>query len=164
VTKTDAKGAALLKHRLTAPRRPTIAAECDKVARRAAADNAGRLAFLPQVCEREFIVRERKAAERRLKAARFPAVKALDEFDVAARPSVNKPLILDLARGEDRARHENVLVVGPSGTGKTHPATGARSWRRPARVTASRTPRAAADPNRRPDDAINRRPTNGGWD
>jgi DNA replication protein DnaC len=123
VTKTDTKSAVLLKHHLKALRLPTIAAECEKVAQRAAADNADHLAFLLQVCELELIERERKATERRLKAARFPAVKALDGFDFAARPSVNKPLILDLARGDYLTRHENVLVVGPSGTGKTHLAT-----------------------------------------
>ena len=76
-----------------------------------------------QVCERELIERERKAAERRLKSARFPAEKTLAEFDFAARPSVNKPLVLDLIRGDYLGRWENVLFVGPSGTGKTHLAT-----------------------------------------
>jgi DNA replication protein DnaC len=123
VSKTDTKSAVLLKHHLKALRLPTIAAECERLAQRAAADNADHLAFLLQVCELELIERERKAAERRLKAARFPAVKALDGFDFAARPSVNKPLVLDLARGDYLTRHENVLLVGPSGTGKTHLAT-----------------------------------------
>src|SRR5262249_58195357 len=50
--------------------------------------------------------------------------KTLGEFDFAARPSVNKPLVLDLARGDYLGRRENVLLVGPSGTGKTHLATG----------------------------------------
>ena len=52
------------------------------------------LAFLLQLSELELIERERKAAERRLKAARFPAAKLLDEFDFSTRPSVNKPLVL----------------------------------------------------------------------
>ena len=71
----------------------------------------------------ELIEREHKAAERRLKAARFPAPKTLDAFDFAARPSVNKPLLLDLTRGDYVTKRENVLFVGPSGTGKTHLAT-----------------------------------------
>ena len=123
MSKTDTKSAVLLKHHLKALRLPTIAAECDKVAQRAAADNIDHLGFLLQVCELELIERERRAAERRLKAARFPAAKTLDGFDFAARPSVNKPLVLDLARGDYLTRHENVLLVGPSGTGKTHLAT-----------------------------------------
>ena len=52
--------------------------------------------FLLQLCELELIERERKAADRRLKAARFPATKTLDGFDFTARPSLNKPLVLDL--------------------------------------------------------------------
>ena len=98
MTPTDTKSTVLLKHHLKALRLPTVAAECDKVAVRAAAGNVDHLGFLLQVCELELIERERKAAERRLKAARFPAEKTLAEFDFAARPSVNKPLVLDLAR------------------------------------------------------------------
>src|SRR5262249_29420000 len=89
-----------------------------------AAENGDHLGFVLQVCELELIERERKAAERRLKAARLPAEKTLAEFDFAACPSVNKPLVLDLARGDYLDRRENVLLVGPSGTGKTHLATG----------------------------------------
>ena len=124
MTPTDTKSTVLLKHHLKALRLPTVAAECEKVATRAAAENVDHLGFLLQVVERELIERERKAADRRLKAARFPAEKTLAEFDFAARPSVNKPLVLDLARGDYLGRRENVLLVGPSGTGKTHLATG----------------------------------------
>jgi DNA replication protein DnaC len=113
----------LLKHHLKALKLPTILSECEKVAARCAADNADHLAFLLQLCELELIEREQKAAQRRLKAARFPAAKLLDEFDFSARPSVNKPLVLDLVRGDYMTRRENVLLVGPSGTGKTHLAT-----------------------------------------
>jgi DNA replication protein DnaC len=124
VTPTDTKSTVLLKHHLKALRLPTIAAECEKVAVRAAAENVDHLGFLLQVVEAELLERERKAADRRLKAARLPAPKTLAEFDFAARPSVNKPLVLDLARGDYLDRRENVLLVGPSGTGKTHLATG----------------------------------------
>lgn len=68
----------------------------------------------------ELIERERKAAERRLKAARFPAHKLLDEFDFSARPSINKPLLLQLVQGEYLDKRENLLLVAPSGTGKSH--------------------------------------------
>jgi DNA replication protein DnaC len=123
VSKTETRSTVLLKHHLKALKLPTVLAECEKVAARAAADNVDHLGFLLQVVELELIERERKAADRRLRAARFPAPKTLEEFDFAARPSVNKPLLLDLARGDYLTRRENVLFVGPSGTGKTHLAT-----------------------------------------
>jgi DNA replication protein DnaC len=121
MTPTDTKSTVLLKHHLKALKLPTVLAECEKVAQRAAADNIDHLGFLLQVCERELIERERRAAERRLKAARFPAAKTLDGFDFAARPGLNKLLILDLVRGDYLVRRENVLLVGPSGTGKPRP-------------------------------------------
>ena len=139
----------LLKHHLKALKLPTVGSECEKVAQRRAAENVDHLGFLLQVVELELIERERKAAERRPRAARFPAPKTLDEFDFAARPGINKPLLLDLARGDYIAKRENVLFVGPSGTGKTHLATAlgmaacaqgkrVRFWRVTELVTALR--------------------------
>ena len=62
--------------------------------------------------------------ERRIRQARFPAVKSLDSFDFAAIPALNKMLVLELARGAYVERRENVIALGPSGTGKTHVALG----------------------------------------
>ena len=62
--------------------------------------------------------------ERRIRAARFPSVKSLDSFDFPAIPSVNKALVMELARCEYVQRRENVIAVGNSGTGKTHVALG----------------------------------------
>lgn len=123
MNKTDTKSSVLLKHHLKALKLPTMNAECEKIAQRCAADNADHLAFLLQLCELELIERERKAAERRLKSARFPAHKLLDEFDFSARPSINKPLLLQLVKGDYLDQRENILLVGPSGTGKSHLAT-----------------------------------------
>ena len=110
----------LLRHHLKALRLPTITAECEKLARQAASDNADHLTYLLQLCELELLERERKAAERRLKAAHFPSPKSLESFDFSARPSVNRLLIGELARCEYIDRRENVLFVGNPGTGKTH--------------------------------------------
>ena len=60
--------------------------------------------------------------QRRIRAARFPAVKSLDTFDFTAIPSVNKQLVMELARCEYIQRRENVIAVGNSATGKTHVA------------------------------------------
>jgi len=110
----------LLKHHLKQLKLPTMLAECEKIAVRAAKDNCDHLAFLLQLCELELIDRERRAAERRLKAAKFPTNKTLEAFDFKARPSINKPLVLELAKGDYLDRRENILLVGPSGTGKSH--------------------------------------------
>jgi len=75
------------------------------------------------LCELESLERERRAAARRLKAARPPSPKALDPSDFAAAPSVNRPQVLELARCEYLDRRENVPLIGASGTGKTHLAT-----------------------------------------
>ena len=61
---------------------------------------------------------------RRIRAARFPAVKSLDTFDFTAIPSVNKSLVMELARCEYIQRRENIIAVGNSGTGKPHMALG----------------------------------------
>jgi DNA replication protein DnaC len=62
--------------------------------------------------------------ERRIKAAKFPATKSLDSFDFKAIPSLNKALTMELARCAFADRRENVIALGPSGTGKTHIALG----------------------------------------
>lgn len=138
--KTEAKSAVLLKHHLKALRLPTMTAECEKVARRCAVEDVDHLGFLLQLCELELIERERRAAARRLKAARLPTTKTLDAFDFAAAPTLNKPLVLEPARCDFVERRENLLPVGGPGTGKTHLATalGVEAGGRGKRVRCSR--------------------------
>lgn len=120
--KTETKSTVLLQHHLKALKLPTVQRECEKVASRCATENADHLAFLLQLCELELIDRERRAAERRLKAAKFPTYKTLETFDFKAQPSLNKVLITELMLGEYIDKRENILLVGNSGTGKTHVA------------------------------------------
>jgi len=121
--KKETKSTVLLGHHLKALKLPTMLAECEKVASRCAADNVDHLGFLLQLCELELIDRECRAAERRLKAAKFPTHKTLESFDFTAQPSINKVLVTELLRGEYIDKRENILLVGSSGTGKTHLAT-----------------------------------------
>lgn len=72
--------------------------------------------------ELECIDRERRNVERRIRLARFAQIKSLDTFDFAAQPSLNKPLVLELARCEWIEKRQNRIALGPSGTGKTHVA------------------------------------------
>src|SRR5215470_14053771 len=114
----------LLAHHLKALRLPTFLREHDKLARQCAAEGVDHSRYLLRLAELEMIDRERRIVERRIKEARFPAVKSLDSFDFTAIPSLNKTLVLELARSEYVARRENVIAVGNSGTGKTHVALG----------------------------------------
>jgi DNA replication protein DnaC len=114
----------LLAHHLKALKLPTFLREYDKLARQCAAEGVDHARYLLRLTELEIIDREQRTVERRIKEARFPAVKSLDSFDFTAIPSLNKTLVLELARSEYVARRENVITLGNSGTGKTHIALG----------------------------------------
>jgi DNA replication protein DnaC len=114
----------LLNHRLKSLRLPTVLREYGKLAKQAAAEGLDHVQFLARLIELEMIDRERRMIERRIKAAKFPAVKSLDSFDFKAIPALNKMQVLELARCEWIDRRENVIALGPSGTGKTHIALG----------------------------------------
>src|SRR3712207_1702366 len=115
---------ALLAHHLEALRLPAFLREHDKLAPRCAAEGVDHTGYLLRLAELELLDRERRVVERRIRQARFPAVEGLDGFDFAAIPSLNKMLVLELARCEYVERRENVIALGNSGTGKTHVALG----------------------------------------
>ena len=114
----------LLAHHLKALKLPTFLREYDKLAQQCAAEGVDHPRYLLRLAELELIDRERRMVERRIKEARFPTVKSLDSFDFTAIPSLNKTLVLELARCEYVTRRDNVIAVGNSGTGKTHIALG----------------------------------------
>ena len=114
----------LLVHHLKTLKLPTFLREYDKLARQGAAEGADPVRDLVRLAELELIDRERRMVERRIRQARFPAVKSLDSFDFKAIPSLNKMLVVELARCEYVERRENIIALGNSGTGKTHIALG----------------------------------------
>ena len=114
----------LLQHHLKQLRLPTFQGEYAKQAQLCAAENKDHIHYLARLCEMELIDRERRMIERRIKAAKFPSTKSLDSFDFKIMPSLNKPLAMDLARCDYVDRRENIIALGPSGTGKTHIALG----------------------------------------
>ena len=114
----------LLEHHLKKLKLPTFLREYGKLARQCAADGVDHVRYLHRLAELELIDRERRMVERRIKAARFPVVKSLDSFNFKAIPSLNKTLVLELARCEYVERRDNVIALGNSGTGKTHIALG----------------------------------------
>ena len=114
----------LLEHHLKTLKLPTFLREYQKVARQCAAEGLDHVQFLTRLVELELIDSERRMVERRIKAAKFPATKSLDSFDFKAIPKLNKMQVLELARCDWIERRENVIALGPSGTGKTHVALG----------------------------------------
>ena len=110
----------LLSHHLKALKLPTILREYDKVARACAGEGVDYPRYLLRLAEAEIIERDRRMVDRRIKAAKFPAVKSLDSYDFAALPNLNKALVMELARSEYVERRENIIAVGNSGTGKSH--------------------------------------------
>ena len=120
----------LLEHHLKELRLPSFLREYGKMAAQCAAENVDHPGYLLQLAELELIDRHQRMVECRIRAARFPAVKSLDTFDFLAVPSVNKALVMELARCEYVERRENVIAVGNSGTGKTHVALGLAACQR----------------------------------
>ena len=114
----------LLHHHLKKLRRPTFLSDYEKLAKQCAAENSDHVQYLLRLSELELIERERRMIERRIRAARFPAAKSLDSFDFKAMASLNKPLVMELARCQYIEARENVIALAPSGTGKTHIALG----------------------------------------
>ena len=112
----------LLANHLKALKLPSFARDYEKVAMESAQDRADYPRYLLRLCELERIDRERRMVERRIRMARFPQTRSFDTFDFVAQPSINKPLVLELARGEWIDKRSNVIALGPSGTGKTHVA------------------------------------------
>ena len=80
--------------------------------------------FLAAIAEHELAERAHRRNARHLAEAHLPPGKTMDSFDFNAMASLNKPLVMELARCQYIEARENVIALGPSGTGKTHIALG----------------------------------------
>src|SRR5580698_3264949 len=96
----------LLEHYLKQLRLPTVLREFPKLAEQCAKESATFEQFLLRLVEQEMLDRERRATERRITGAKFPVSKSLETYDFLALPSLNKKLVVELARCE---------WIGPSG-------------------------------------------------
>jgi DNA replication protein DnaC len=99
---------------------PGVARTFEALARQAREERWTVEEYLEETLSAEIASRTASAVRQRLQAARFPELKPLDTFDFAAAEGLDAAVLLELARGEWIARAENVLLVGPIGTGKTH--------------------------------------------
>lgn len=117
------KPTVLLDHYLKQLRLPTFHREYDSVAAACAKENVDHRGYLLRLTERELIDRERRAGQKRIKDAKFPLLKSIDQFDFNAQTSINETLVRELLSGEFIGKKENVLMLGNPGTGKTHLAT-----------------------------------------
>ena len=103
---------------------PSLADAAGRLAERARAETWTHEAYLVACLEREVAARESHGGEARIRAARFPARKALEEFDFEHQASVRREVIAHLGALDFVEAKENVVFLGPPGTGKTHLAIG----------------------------------------
>ena len=112
--------AAELAHLFRALKAPAAARALPKLAARAREEDWGYERFAEALLETEVASRESHGGESRIKAARFPARKTLEEFDFSFQRSVKRQIVEHLGQLDFLHAKENVVMLGPPGTGKTH--------------------------------------------
>ena len=99
---------------------PTVRSSADELAAAAVRDRITHRAYLAELLAAEVEDREARRRERRIAEARFPRTKHLAEFDLGATPSIGPAVLGTLAQGAWITAGEPVVLLGDSGTGKTH--------------------------------------------
>ena len=103
---------------------PTLRESAGRLAERARAESWTHEEYLAACLQREVAARDAHGGEGRIRAARFPARKSIEEFDFDHARGLKRDLIAHLATLDFVAAKENVIFLGPPGTGKTHLAIG----------------------------------------
>jgi DNA replication protein DnaC len=103
---------------------PTLREAVPRLAERAREQTWSHEEFLAACLQREVAARESHGGEGRIRAARFPARKSLEEFDFDHSRGLKRDLIAHLGTLDFVTNKDNVVFLGPPGTGKTHLATG----------------------------------------
>ncbi|MGH8834344.1 MAG: IS21-like element helper ATPase IstB [Actinomycetes bacterium] len=103
---------------------PTLRESIPRLAERARAESWTHEEFLVACLQREVSARESHGGEGRIRAARFPARKSLEEFDFDHARALKRDTIAHLGTLDFVAAKDNVVFLGPPGTGKTHLAIG----------------------------------------
>lgn len=102
----------------------TISAQFERVAQEANKNHQSYQRYLAELLTLELEERERSLIERRIREAKLPRVKTLDEFDFAQSPNISPRQIKELAEGSYLQKSEPIIFIGECGTGKTHLASG----------------------------------------
>ena len=103
---------------------PTLRESVSRLAERARAESWSHEEYLAACLQREVAARDAHGGEGRIKAARFPARKSLEEFDFDHARGLKRDQVAHLGTLDFVAARENVIFLGPPGTGKTHLAIG----------------------------------------
>jgi DNA replication protein DnaC len=109
-----------LAHLFRVLKAPAAARATPKLAQRAREEDWSHERFLEAVLSTEVASRESHGGESRIKQARFPARKTLEEFDFTFQRSVKRAVVEHLGQLDFLHARENVVMLGPPGTGKTH--------------------------------------------
>jgi DNA replication protein DnaC len=114
------KPATELAHLFRVLKAPAAARALPKLADRARAEDWSFEQFAATLLKTEVDSRDSHGGQARIKAARFPARKTLEEFDFTFQTSIRRESVLHLGQLDFVAGKENVVLLGPPGTGKTH--------------------------------------------
>jgi DNA replication protein DnaC len=105
-------------------RLPTLGGQFARLAEEALKEKQSHVAYLEALLAAELDEREHNTVARRLQEAHLPKVKTLEEFEFQTAPHISAALIRNLAEGGYLQRSEPIVLLGETGTGKTHLATG----------------------------------------
>jgi DNA replication protein DnaC len=123
-TKTARDVTAELAYLTRALKAPSLRESAGRLAERARTESWTHEEYLAACLQREVAARDAHGGEGRIRAARFPARKSIEEFDFDHARGLKRDLIAHLATLDFVAGKENVIFLGPPGTGKTHLAIG----------------------------------------
>ncbi len=112
--------AAELAHLFRALKAPAAARALPKLAERAREEQWSYERFAEALLSTEVAARESHGGENRIKAARFPARKTLEEFDFTFQRSIKRQVVEHLGQLDFLHAKDNVVLLGPPGTGKSH--------------------------------------------
>ncbi len=121
---TQQRPAADIAYLCRALKAPSMARAIERLTERARQEEWSHQEFLAACLEREVAARQTNGGELRIKAARFPARKTIEDFDFSFQRSLRRDTLLHLGTLDFVAGRENVVFLGPPGTGKTHLAIG----------------------------------------